>query len=297
MRVAVTGASGLLGSAVCRDLRAGGHETLSLVRRAPRSGEVRWDPAGGPLDAAALETVDAVVHLAGENIAGGRWTAARKQRIRASRVGGTHHLATALARLARPPRALVCASAAGYYGDRGDKLLAEDAPAGRGFLAEVCQGWEAAADPARARGIRVVNLRIGLVLDRRGGALQRIMPIFRWGLGAPLGSGRQWWSWITLEDVVAIVLRAVEEEWDGAWNAVAPHPVTNREFTRALARAVGRWTLPAVPRLALGMLFGEMAMALLLSSARLVPAKLVDAGFPFRYPNLEPALRALVAGR
>jgi uncharacterized protein (TIGR01777 family) len=293
--VAVSGASGFIGTAVVRDLEAAGHDVLRLVRNRAALGArtAHWDPASGAIDADALQGLDAVVNLCGESIAA-RWTSSRKARIRDSRVQSTRLLAVTLARLARPPRVLVCASAAGIYGDRGDEVLDEGSAPGSGFLAEVARQWEAAADPARERGIRVVHLRIALVLDPSGGALARLLPLFRFGLGAPLGSGRQWWSWITRDDLVGVVRRAIEADWAGPVNASSPQPVTCSEFTRVLARVLGRPTLPAVPGALLRLLAGEMADAALLASARLAPARLLAAGHRFRHVALEPYLQEIL---
>jgi uncharacterized protein (TIGR01777 family) len=298
MRIAVTGASGFIGTAVRFDLEGADHEVVRLVRHSAGQGEVRWDPSSGQIDSAALGRIDAVVHLAGESIAASRWTPARKARIRDSRITGTQLLATTLAALSPPPQVLVCASASGWYGDRGDAVLREDAPAGAGFLATTCRAWEAAADPARQHGIRVTHLRIGLVLDPNGGVLERILPVFRAGLGAPLGSGRQWWSWITRRDLVRVVRFALENDVAGPVNAVAPEMVTNATFTRILCHALHRRMLPVrVPRFVLQALFGEMADEGLLASARLSPARLRAAGFRFDDPELEPALERLLMRR
>jgi uncharacterized protein (TIGR01777 family) len=240
--------------------------------------------------------VDAVVHLAGESIAAGRWTAAVKERIRRSRVDGTRLLAETLARLERRPRVLVSASAVGYYGDRGDEPLTEESPPGVGFLADVARAWEAAADPARAVGIRVVHPRLGLVLAREGGALPRMALPFRLGLGGVIGSGRQYWSWIALPDAVRVIERALADATlAGPVNAVAPAPATNREFTRALGRVLGRPTLLPFPALGVRLLMGEMGRALLLGSARVLPRRLERAGFRFEHPELEGALRGALA--
>jgi uncharacterized protein len=300
VRVAITGSTGLVGSEVVTVLSAAGHEVVRLVRRVPAPGEkaVRWDPAKGEVDAAGLEGFDAVIHLAGENVGSGRWTAARKAAIRDSRVNGTRLLCDTLAGLARPPKALVCASAIGIYGDRGEELLTEESPPGTGFLTEVCREWEAASAPTVQKGIRVATLRIGVVLSPKGGALSRMLPLFRAGLGGVIGSGRQYVSWVALDDLVGIVLHALQSgELRGPVNAVAPLPVTNREFTEALGKALSRPTLLSVPafalRLALG---GEMADALLLASARGVPRRLEETGYRFRFPDLPAALRHLLAG-
>jgi len=299
MRVAITGSTGLVGSEVVSVLSAAGHEVVRLVRRAPAPGEkavLRWDPVKREVDAAGLEDLDAVVHLAGENIASGRWNAARKAAIRDSRVNGTRLLCEALAGLARPPKTLVCASAIGYYGDGGEDALTEESPAAAGFLPEVCREWEAASGPAARKGIRVVVLRIGVVLSPNGGALSRMLPLFRIGLGGVIGSGRQYVSWVALDDLAGIVLHALQSgELRGPVNAVAPVPVTNREFTEALGKALSRPTPLPVPvfalRLAVG---GEMADALLLASARVLPRRLEETGYRFRFPELGGALRHLL---
>jgi len=298
MRVAVSGSTGLVGSEVVTVLSSAGHEVVRLVRRVPAPGEkaVRWNPKEGVVDGMEIEGLDAVVHLAGENIASGRWNAARKAAIRDSRVTGTRLLCETLAGLARPPKTLVCASAVGYYGDRGEETLTEGSPPGTGFLAEVCREWEAASAPAARKGIRVVALRIGMVLSPKGGALARMLPLFRAGLGGVIGSGRQYVSWVALEDLAGIVLHALRSgELRGPVNAVAPVPVTNREFTEALGKALSRPTPLPVPAFALRLAVGrEMADALLLASARVVPKRLLDTGYAFRSPELEPALRHLL---
>jgi uncharacterized protein (TIGR01777 family) len=292
--VAVTGATGLVGSALVRSLEADGHRVLRLVRARPAAGgdSVYWDPAKGEIDAAGLEGVDAVVHLAGENIAQ-LWTAARKRRIRESRVRGTRLLAEALAGLSRPPRVLVSGSAVGFYGNRGDERLEEDAPPGTGFLAGTAVEWEAAADPARARGIRVVHPRLGVVLSREGGALAKMLLPFRLGLGGRVGSGKQWFAWISEADVVGVLRWMMETETlSGPANTVAPGEVTSAEFTRTLGRVLGRPTLVPVPAAALRLAAGEMGEETLLASQRAVPARLLRAGYRFRHPELEGALRA-----
>ena len=298
MRVAMSGSSGLVGSAVAPALAGAGHEVVRLVRRDPAKGEkaVRWDPDRGVIDAAGLSGLDAVVHLAGENIASGRWNASRKAAIRDSRVNGTRLLCEALADLSSPPKTLVCASAIGYYGDRGEELLTEESGAGKGFLPEVCREWEAASGPAARKGIRVVTLRIGVVLTPKGGALSQMLPVFRAGLGGVLGSGRQFVSWVSLDDLPGIVLHALSlEELHGPVNAVAPFPVTNRELTEALGKVLSRPTLLPVPAFALRLALGEMADALLLGGARVVPRRLEETGYRFRFPELYGALRHLLA--
>lgn len=306
MRILVSGASGLIGSALVRRLTQadgpsgaapGPHAVVRLVRSEPRpdGSEIRWDPGTGQLSAASLDGFDAVVHLAGENIAG-RWTADKKARIRQSRVQGTSLLCHKLAQTASPPRVLVSASAVGYYGDRGDQELDESSPAGSGFLPEVCRQWEEATQPAAAAGIRVVNARFGMVLAARGGALARMLPLFRFGLGGRLGSGRQYLSWIALDDAVeAIRFLIVTPTLRGPVNLTAPQPVTNREFTKALGRLLRRPTLLPAPAFALRLAFGEMANAMLLCSARVRPRQLLESNFEFRNPMIEQALQRALA--
>ena len=299
MKVAVTGATGLVGSALVPFLLSGGHEVVPL-RRAPAGGSgdgdaPGWDPQTGALSPGVADGLDAVVHLAGENIAAGRWTAARKARIRDSRVNGTGRLAEALATLAGPPRTLVVASAIGFYGDRGDDVLDETSAPGEGFLPGVCQSWEASAAPAREAGIRVVHLRIGIVLTPAGGALGQMLLPFRMGVGGVIGTGRQYMSWVALDDVLGGVLHALRtEDLAGAVNMVSPNAVTNREFTKTLGRVLRRPTVFPLPAFGARLAFGEMADALLLASSRVVPGRLRDSGFEFRYPGLEDALRHLL---
>lgn len=295
VRVAVTGSSGLVGSRLVTVLRSAGDDVCRIVRQPPRpdTTEVAWDPMTGNLESAKLTGIDAVVHLAGENIATGRWTAVRKNAISQSRVEGTRLLCEALGRLDRPPRTLVCASAIGYYGDRGEERLTESSPPGKGFLAEVCQAWEAASLPARQAGIRVVNLRIGVVLSTMGGALAKMLTPFRMGVGGTVGSGRQFMSWIALEDLIGAVQHVLDDHTVlGPVNAVAPNPVTNHEFTKTLGRVLRRPTIAPIPGFLVRLAFGEMGSELLLSGARIVPQKLHDSGFEFKYPTLESALRA-----
>jgi uncharacterized protein len=298
MNILVTGASGLIGSALVPILTAAGHDVTRLVRSPPQPGEkaARWDPQAGTIDAHAFEGVEAVVHLAGENIAA-RWTPAQKVKIRDSRVHGTQVLSGMLARLTDPPKVLVCASAIGYYGDRGAEVLSEDSAAGAGFLAEVCRAWEAAAEPARQKGIRVVHSRFGLVLSAAGGALAKMLPPFRLGLGGVLGSGQQYISWIALDDAVGVIERAiVTDALAGPINVVTPQALTNQEFTKTLGKVLGRPTIFPLPAFAARLMFGEMADALLLASTRVQPAKLLALGYNFRYPELEGALRHLLQG-
>lgn len=295
MKVLVTGSTGLVGSALVPFLLTSGHQVARLVRSPPTAGgDVHWDPAAGRLEPTNLEGLDAVVHLAGERITG-RWTAAKKARIRSSRVQGTRLLAETLARLARPPKTLVCASAIGYYGDRGDEVLREESPSGAGFLAEVCREWEAAARPAAEKGIRVVHLRIGVVLSAAGGALALMLTPFKLGLGGRVGSGQQYMSWIAIDDLAGIIQHALtNESLRGPVNAVAPRAITNREFTKTLGRVLGRPTVFPMPAFAARLAFGQMADELLLASARVEPARLIASGYKFRTPELEAALRHLL---
>lgn len=292
LTVAVTGASGLVGTRLCAFLSAGGHRVLRLVRRPARGpDEVSWDPATGTVDRAALEGVDGVVHLAGANLAEGRWTAARKRVLWDSRVQATTVLAEALAGLERPPRVLVASSAVGFYGDTGDAPVDESAPRGEGFLAELCQAWEQAAEPARAAGIRVVHVRTGPALAYEGGMLAKLALPFALGLGGPLGAGRQRVPWIALEDLLTVFLVALHEPgWDGPVNAVAPETPTNREFTAALARVLRRPAVFRVPGFVLRAALGQLAREALLAGQRVVPARLQAAGFAWRLPALEAAL-------
>ncbi|MBX3177639.1 MAG: TIGR01777 family oxidoreductase [Candidatus Hydrogenedentes bacterium] len=299
VQVVVSGSTGLVGRALCEELLKSGHTVRPLVRdtsSAP-AGSIPWDPARDQLDGAALDGVDAVVHLAGEPIAAGRWNAARKARIRDSRVAGTQLLAERLAGLSQRPGVLVSASAIGFYGDQGDAVVTEDTPAGQGFLAEVCQGWEAAAAPAADAGIRVVHPRIGMVLSERGGALSKMLPPFRMGMGGPIGRGAMWMSWIHLEDLVRALIHMIETpELAGPVNALAPNPVTNRDFTRALGSVLRRPAVIPVPETALKFALGEMAEELVLSSLRAVPSRLEGSGFAFKFPEVEAALRDLLSG-
>ncbi len=293
-RVVVTGGSGLIGRRLAALLISGGHRVDPLVRRRPRPGttEIEWDPARAEIDAAALEGADAAIHLAGENIGAGRWTPARKQAILKSRVDGTRLLSEALASLKSPPRVLISASATGYYGDRGDEILNEESEPGTGFLAEVCQQWEAATDAARRAGIRVIRLRIGVVLAAEGGALAAMLTPFKLGVGGVIASGRQFMSWIALDDLVAGIHHLIfAEDVSGPVNAVAPNPVTNADFTTAIGRVLRRPTLLRLPAFGIRLMLGEMAKPLLLEGARVMPAKLEASSFRFLYPDLESALR------
>ena len=292
MQVLVTGSSGLIGSALVPFLEARGHRVTRLVRRSHSgAGMARWDPVGGTLDREALRGVEAVVHLAGESIIG-RWSAAKKAAIRESRVEGTRRLCDALLALSPPPATLICASAVGFYGDRGAELLHEDSPPGLGFLTDVCREWEGAAGRAAGRGMRVVNLRIGLVLSRQGGALGKMLLPFQLGMGGVVGSGRQYWSWIAIDDLLGAIHHALTlSTLRGPVNAVAPTPTTNREFTRALGRVLRRPTVVPVPAFAVRLLMGQMGQELLLASQRVEPRRLLASGYQFQFPELDGALR------
>jgi uncharacterized protein (TIGR01777 family) len=292
--VAISGATGLIGAALVTRLRAQGHTVRRLLRSSRESGpdDVRWDVASGALPRNALVDVDAIVHLAGEPVAH-RWTAARKRAIRDSRVRGTEQLAAAVVAMDRPPRAFLSGSAVGYYGDHGDEVVDESAPPGGDFLARVCVEWEAAAAPVVGAGVRLVLLRTGIVLNPHGGALARLLPVFRVGAGGPIGAGTQWMSWIGLNDHVRAMEHALcTESVRGATNLVAPNPVTSAEFATTLGRVLARPALVPVPAFVLELLYGEMARATLLSGQRVVPRALIGAGFEFDQPTLEGALRA-----
>jgi len=294
MLVAVTGASGLIGTAVVRRLRAEGHQVLRLTRSRPSGpDQLQWDPMAGRLDPDALAKADAVVHLAARNIGDRlRWTAATKRDILQTRVEGTGLVAGTMAGLSLGPRVLVCASGVGFYGDRGDEVLTEASSGGRGFLADVVRRWEEAADPARAAGLRVVHLRTGPVQTAAGAGLPKQALMFRLGIGGRLGSGRQWLSWISLDDIAGAYLHALtREDLDGPVNAVAPNPVTNAEFTATLARILRRPAVLHVPAFGPRLVLGEAADELLFVSQRARPARLQATGYRFQRPELEPALR------
>lgn len=292
MHVAITGSRGLVGSKTDRLLTARGHKTTRMARDRAGDGEVSWDPAASSFDASELEGVDAVVHLAGENIASRRWNARQKQRIRDSRVQGTRVLCEGLAGMRKPPKVLVAASAIGFYGDRGGEMLSEDSSPGNGFLADVCQQWEAATRPAEKARIRVVNLRIGVVFSSEGGALAKMLLPFKLGFGGVVGSGQQYWSWIALDDLACAIKHALTADTlSGPVNAVSPNAVTNREFTRTLGRVLSRPTIVPIPAFLAKLAMGEMANELLLSSTRVVPNRLQESGYEFQHATLENALR------
>jgi len=291
MKLLVTGAGGLIGSALVPELRQAGHDVTRACRAGAGPEDARWEPATGRLDSPIAP--EGVIHLGGASLAESRWTKALKRRAWASRVETTRALCEALTRRDPPPGVLVAASAIGFYGDRGDEILDESSRRGSGFLAELAGAWEGACEPAARAGVRVAHVRIGVVLARGGGALPRLLPLFRLGLGGPLGNGRQYWSWISLEDVAGVFRRALEDSgFRGPVNAVAPQSVTQREFARTLGRVLRRPALLPAPAFALRVLLGEMADAMLLGSARVRPVRLLEAGHAFRQPLLEDALRA-----
>jgi uncharacterized protein (TIGR01777 family) len=296
MRILVSGSHGLVGKALIGSLTSDGHEIVRLVRGKPSAaGEVEWHPKDGKIDTASLEGVDAVVHLAGESIASGRWSDEKKRAIQDSRVLGTVVLSEALAQLSRPPAVFLSASAIGYYGNRGDELLTETSAAGTDFLANVCRAWENATGRAVDKGIRTVRARFGIILDANGGALAKMLTPFRMGIGGRVGNGKQWMSWIALADVVNGLKYLMEDgSVSGAVNFVAPNPVTNAEFTKTLGRVLSKPTLFPVPAFGVRLAFGEMGDALLLSSQKVKPAVLEEKRFKFAFPSLEPALRHIL---
>ncbi|MGI9016038.1 MAG: TIGR01777 family oxidoreductase [Euzebya sp.] len=297
MKIAISGSTGLIGQRLVADLAAAGHQVISLVRHDPIGSDILWRTEG-PLDPAALRGIQAIVHLAGEPIGGGRWTQAQKRRILQSRVQGTTTIATAMAKADKGPTVLISMSAIGLYGDRGDEILSEKSDPGEDFLAHVVQAWEAAADPARQAGVRVVHPRAGIVLDPNGGALQKLLPLFKLGLGGRFGKGDQWWSWVSIDDVVGLIQWALlSEEAEGPYNVTAPEPVTNAEFTRHLARALGRPALLPVPAFAPRLLLGELADALLFNSQRVEPVAAMAQGYQFAFPDLPDALRQVLRPR
>jgi uncharacterized protein (TIGR01777 family) len=297
MIIAITGASGLVGQALTAALEADGHLVRPVVRRAarPEKNEIAWDPDKGSIDAAEFEKVDAVVHLAGENIAAQRWTLAFKKRLVESRTRSTKLLCDALAALPAKPSTLISASAIGYYGDRGVAPIDESSPPGTGFAADLCQQWEAATQSARDAGIRVVNLRIGVVLAREGGAFVKMLTPFKLGVGGVIGSGQQYVSWIVIDDLIrAIKFLLSASAVSGPVNATAPNPATNRELTKTLGRVVRRPTIFPMPAFAARLAFGEFADEMLLAGANIKPLALTAAGFQFEYPQLEPALKHIL---
>lgn len=298
MKILVTGSSGLIGSAIVESLAATGDQAVRLLRGDEATGSPVWDPDNGIIDLAGEGDIEAVVHLAGDNIAQGRWNARKKARIRDSRVRGTRLLAEFFAAgdHDHKPRVFVSASAVGFYGDRGDELVDESSAPGSGFLADVCKQWEAATAPAGDAGIRVVNVRFGAVLSTAGGALKKMLLPFRLGLGGVIGSGRQYMSWVSIDDVVGIIQHIIaNDSLRGPVNVVSPNAVTNREFTKSLGRAVHRPTIFPMPSLAARLAFGQMADEVLLASTRAIPAKLTESGYGFRHSELRGALEHLLS--
>lgn len=291
-RVLIAGASGLVGSALVPVLEGEGAEVTRLVRSSPKVGEIEWHPNQDQIDADRLKGFDAVINLAGENIAGGRWTDEQKRKIRDSRVNGTHLLSEAMAKLSARPQVFICASATGIYGDRDDEILDEQSESGGGFLAGVCREWEQATEPAVKAGVRTVNLRFGPIIAREGGMLAKLLTPFKMGMGGKIGSGKQYISWVAIDDVIrAMKLALTNESFRGPLNVVSPNPVTNEEFTKTLGHVLSRPTALSMPAFAARFAFGEMADEMLLVSQRVVPKKLTDAHFEFQYPELEETFR------
>jgi uncharacterized protein len=297
MKILVTGATGLIGSALTTRLVEAGHQVAPISRSSTQPGEAFWRPATSRVEFGKQARFDAIVHLSGETIAQ-RWSPAAKERIRASRVETTRHLSQALTQLSPRPATLLCASATGFYGDRGDEALNERSAPGSGFLAELCQEWEAATEPAKAVGVRVVNLRFGVVLSPNGGALKKMLPIFRAGLGGKIGNGRQFWSWVALPDAIAAIEAALTSAaFSGPINIVSPNPVQNGDFTELLGQAAGRPAWFTVPRFAVKLAMGEMGKEALLASLRVYPARLVEQKFQFQFPELRTALSEAIRPR
>ncbi len=296
-RILVSGASGLIGTALPPSLTAAGYQVSRLARGSSSSArDICWDPSQ-PLPSDRVSGFDAVIHLAGESVVG-RWSAAKKKQIRESRVIGTQHLAEAIAKAPNPPRLFISASAIGYYGNRGDEIMSEESPSGTGFLPQVCREWEAACAPAVRAGIRTVNIRIGLVLSPAGGTLRALLPNFRMGLGGRMGTGRQWWSWIDIEDIVGAIHHILKETpqagHSAAVNLVAPNPVTNAEFTKTLAKVLSRPALLTVPKFILQMALGDAADELIFASQRVEPAQLLESGYAFKQPDLTGSLERIL---
>jgi uncharacterized protein (TIGR01777 family) len=295
MKVAIAGASGLVGSHLIPVLKSMGAQITRMVRSKPKADELEWHPNEAEMTAGSLDGFDTIINLAGENIAGGRWTDDQKRKIRESRINGTHLLSEEIAKLSPKPRVFICASATGIYGDRGDEVLDEQSESGGGFLAGVCREWEKATEPASKAGVRVVNLRLGPIIAREGGMLAKLLTPFKMGMGGKVGSGRQYISWIAIDDVIQAIKLAIEDaSIHGALNIVSPNPVTNEEFTKTLGHVLNRPTALAMPAFAARLAFGEMADEMLLASQKVVPKKLTQLGFQFAFPDLEGALRHLV---
>lgn len=294
MKILISGASGLIGTNLIPTLKAKGHEVFKLVRKAPESSdEIQWDAEKGfsETERAKLENFDAVVHLAGDNVASENWSEEKKKKIHDSRVVGTRVLVDALVKTQNPPKHFICASATGFYGDGKDEILTEDSPKGEGFLPDLCEEWEAEAQKAESFA-RVVRMRIGIVLAKEGGALEKMLTPFKFGVGGTVGSGRQWMGWIALDDIISIIHFFLENEnLKGAFNLTAPNPVTNEQFTKTLGKALNRPTILPIPGFAIKLLFGEMGQRLLLEGARVLPARLEKAGYKFQFADLEAAMR------
>ena len=295
MKIAIAGGSGLVGSALIPILQSDGNQITRLVRSSPKPGEIEWHPNQDKVSALSLEGFEAIINLAGENIAGGRWTDDQKRKIRDSRMNGTHLLSEAIAQMKSKPRVFICASATGIYGDRDDETLDEQSESGGGFLAGVCREWEQATEPASKAGVRVVNLRMGPILARDGGMLSKLLTPFKMGMGGKVGSGKQYISWVALDDAVNAIKLAIDDESiHGPINIVSPNPVTNEEFTKTLGHVLNRPTALAMPAFAARLAFGEMADEMLLASQKVMPKRLSQAGFQFQYPTLESAMRKYI---
>src|SRR5258708_261733 len=296
MKIAIAGASGLVGSALIPILQSSGNQITRLVRSSPKPGEIEWHPNQDEVSAQGLDGFETIINLAGENIAGGRWTDDKKRKIGDSRVNGTHLLSEAIARMNSKPSAFICASATGIYGDRDDETLDEQSESGGGFLAGVCREWEQATEPASKAGVRVVNLRMGPILARDGGMLSKLLTPFKMGMGGKVGSGKQYISWVALDDAVNAIKLAIDDESiHGPINIVSPNPVTNEEFTKTLGHVLNRPTALAMPAFAARLAFGDMADGMLLTSQRVIPKRLNDAGYEFEYPELGGAFRKYLA--
>jgi uncharacterized protein (TIGR01777 family) len=299
MKVLVSGGTGLIGSELVPFLTKQGHEVFRLTHSKPRdANDIVWDPARKQLPKARIEGTEVVVHLAGENIAGKRWNARVKQELRNSRIEGTRLLCETMTQLQTLPKTLICASAIGYYGDRGSEFLNETSAMGKSFLADLCHDWEASCQPARDKGIRVVNLRFGFILSTKGGGLAKMLTPFRMGVGGILGTGNQYWSWIGIDDIVGIIDYCITNETlSGPVNATAPCPVTNYEFTKTLGSVLGVPTILPMPAMVARLALGEMAQELLLASCRAMPNRLSESGYRFHHASLEPALRELLTAK
>lgn len=295
MKIAIAGSSGLVGSALIPILQSDGNQITRLVRSSPKPGEIEWHPNQDEVNPHRLEGFETIINLAGENIAGGRWTDEQKRKIRVSRINGTHLLSESIAKMTSKPGAFICASATGIYGDRDDETLDEQSESGGGFLAGVCREWEQATEPASKAGVRVVNLRMGPILAREGGMLSKLLTPFKMGMGGKVGSGKQYISWVALDDAVNAIKLAIDDKSiQGPINIVSPNPVTNEEFTKTLGHVLNRPTALAMPAFAARLAFGEMADEMLLASQKVMPKRLSQADFQFQFPTLESAMRKYV---